>query len=378
MVSPSSTALILSGGGARAAYQVGVLRAIARWQGVRQPLPFQILSGTSAGAINATALATWATCLCSGVRRLEMVWGQFHTGQVFYVDRMRMLGHLGRRIGRLFQADYAQSVPPSLLNPSPLRQLLVKQIPFARIDHHIRHGRLRALAVTASSYSKRTSVSFYSSASISSPWQRARRSGERAHINESHLLASAALPFLFPPVRIRNQYFADGTINQLSPLSPVIHLGAEKILVIGTQHAVPHAPALRPEHPPSAGTIAGYLLDTIFSDALNADLERAWRINQTLELIPGRKRQKMELKPLDIMVVQPSQDIDAIAAQYFSLLPPMLRWLLERAGARNDDESALLSYLLFEGPFCQQLMALGDADAERQKDALAPFLGIMA
>ncbi|WKE64509.1 patatin-like phospholipase family protein [Gallaecimonas kandeliae] len=377
MTSPASTALILSGGGARAAYQVGVLKAIGNWQGRGRGLPFQILSGTSAGAVNATVLAAWASCLCKGVRQLEGVWSQFNTGQVFYADAGHIMKHLTKRLLHFFQADYAGQLPPSLLDPTPLQQLLANRIPFARVDQQIRLGRLRALAVTASSYSLRTSVSFFTATDDCHPWHRAKRLGIRTHLSEAHLLASTSLPFLFPPVRIKHQYFADGTIHQLSPLSPVIHLGAERILVVGTQHHHPPPPQAR-HHPPTAGTIAGHLLDTIFTDALNADLERAWRINQTLEQVPPRRLKHMALRPLNIMVIQPSQNLDALAARFYQHLPRAVRWLLSRMGVSDDAESSLLSYLLFESPYCRELIALGEADAEAQKAALAPHLGILA
>ncbi|EKE69220.1 patatin-like phospholipase family protein [Gallaecimonas xiamenensis] len=377
MFNPVHTALILSGGGARAAYQVGVLKAIGRWQGPHRGLPFHILSGTSAGAINATALAAWASCLCKGVKQLEGVWSQFHTGQVFHADLWHLSSHLTRRLARFFQADYARQLQPCLLNPAPLQKLLADNIPFGRLEHQLTRGRLRALAITASSYSQRTSVSFFTAVKDCHPWQRARRMGVRAHLNEAHLMASTALPFLFPPVRIKNQYFADGTIHQLSPLSPAIHLGAERILVIGTQHHQIPVQNRNPSHPPTVGAIAGHMLDTIFTDALNADMERAWRINQTLELVPERKRQQLALRPLNVMVIQPSQDLDKLAARHYKVLPKTVRWLLGRVGVADEAESSLLSYLLFESPYCKELIALGEADAEAQRGALAPHLGLV-
>ncbi|WP_115717970.1 patatin-like phospholipase family protein [Gallaecimonas mangrovi] len=378
MSSPAQTALILTGGGARAAYQVGVLKAIGRWQGRHKGIPFQILCGTSAGAINATALGIWSHCLCRGVKQLERVWGQFETGQVFHADAWHLGMHLLRRVGRFFQADYARQLQPCLLNPQPLQQLLAERLPFHLLDRQIKLGRLKALAVTASSYTERSSVTFFTGDSQCQPWQRARRSGVRIHFNETHLMASTALPFLFPPVRIRNQFFCDGTIHQLNPLSPAIHLGASRILVIGTQYQQLHTLKPAHVHPPTAGTIAGHLMESVFTDALNADLERTWRVNQTLELIPERKRRQLPLRTLDTLVIQPSRDLDAIAAQHYSSLPAAIRWLLARLGVADEEDASLLSYLLFEAPYCQELIALGEQDAERQKAAIASHLGIMA
>lgn len=378
MHSPATTALILTGGGARAAYQVGVLKAIGHWQGTKRGLPFHILCGTSAGAINATALGVWAHCLCRGVRHLERVWGQFHTGQVFHADPWHLAGHITRRMVRFFQADYARKLQPCLLDPRPLQKLLAQRLPFHRLAGQISAGRLRAIGITASSYTERSSVTFFSGADDCQPWQRARRLGQRAHINETHLMASTALPFLFPPVRIKNQFFCDGTIHQLSPLSPAIHLGASRILVIGTQHQ--QLPVQKPAmvHAPTAGLIAGHLLESIFTDALNADLERAWRVNQTLELIPPRKRHQLPLRAIDTLVIQPSQDIDVIAARHYQTLPRAIRWLLARLGVTDEEDASLLSYLLFESLYCQELIALGEQDAERQKAAIASHLGILA
>ncbi|WP_341503507.1 patatin-like phospholipase family protein [Gallaecimonas sp. GXIMD4217] len=372
-----NTALVLTGGGSRAAYQVGLLKAISQWQPRNAPLPFGIITGTSAGAINGTTLACFASCFALGVKKLEQVWSQFETGQVYHADLARVSKHLLARLATLFQADYANPVPPSLLNPAPLRKLLSEVMDFPRIQGHINRGKLRALAVTASSYSSQRSVTFFAADDAHGPWQRAKREGLRTHINEYHLLASAALPLVFPSVRIKDQYFGDGTIHQLSPLSPAIHLGADRMLIFGMEE--PKGTPLktnRTPHHPTVGTIAGHLLDTIFTDSLNADLERLTRINQTLKLIPPDKREDLSLKPIQTLMINPSQNLDMIAQRHYQRLPRAIRGLLRLLGVDEGSESSLLSYLLFEGPYCQELMALGYQDAQAHKESLLSFLDL--
>ena len=372
----TKNALVLTGGGARAAYQVGVLSAIAKFVPRNHGIPFPILSGTSAGAINTTALACYASCFHLGVKKLEWVWKNLDTSKIYHSDAIKVFGHIGQGMLASFQADYAIKTPRSLLNNAPLRKLLDLVIDFKRIDNNIIRGYLSAVSVTASSYNSGDSISFYQSEESISPWFRAKRRGEPSQINSEHLMASAAIPMVFPSIKIRREHFGDGSIHQLSPLSPAIHLGAERIFVVGVEQ--PKEPLHRMEnnpHPPTTSTIAGHLLDTIFSDTLNSDIERMNRINNTLSMIPRLEREKVEgLKHIDSLVINPSHDFNAMATDYFEQLPLSIRLLLRGVGITNDSESSIVSYLLFEKNYCKQLIKLGFEDAMEQETQIKFFL----
>jgi len=345
----SKNALVLTGGGARAAYQAGVLSAIAKFVPRNHGIPFPILCGTSAGAINSTALACYASCFHLGVKKLEWVWKNINTDKIYHTDALKVFSDLSKGMLASFQADYANKTPRSLLNSAPLRELLNQVLNFKRIDTNILNGYLSAVSVTASSYTSGDSISFYQSDESISPWFRAKRRGEPSQINSEHLMASSAIPMVFPSINIGHQHFGDGSVHQLSPLSPAIHLGAERIFIIGVDQPAEqmHANENNP-HPPTTATIAGHLLDSIFADTLHSDLERMNRINSTLALIPEEQRNNIEgLKHIDSLVLNPSHNFNAMAVEYYQELPLSIRLLLRSVGVSNDSESSIVSYLLF-------------------------------
>ena len=374
----NKNALVLTGGGARAAYQVGALSAIAKYYPRNHIIPFPILSGTSAGAINTTALACYASCFQLGVKKLEWVWKNFDIAQVYHCNASQLFGHVSSAMLTSFQADYANKTPYSILNNAPLRVLLNTLLDFNRIDQNLSRNYLSALSVTASSYSHGDSISFYQSANNISPWSRSKRKGQQCQLNTEHLMASAAIPLVFPSVKIKNQHFGDGSVHQLSPLSPAIHLGAERIFIIGVEQ--PKTPALINEsnpHPPSSATIAGHLLDSIFADTLHSDIERMNRVNATLKLITQDKKDKIDgLLNIDSFVLNPSHDFNAIAAEHYYDLPLPVRLLLRGAGISNDSDSSIISYLLFEKNFCSKLIKLGFDDAMAKEQEIRNFLAI--
>lgn len=374
----SKNALVLTGGGARAAYQVGVLSAIAKFIPRNHGIPFPILCGTSAGAINTTALGCYASCFNLGVKKLEWIWKNLDTAKIYHNDSKGVFGHIGKGMLASFQADYANKLPRSLLNNAPLRNLLNSVMNFKRIDNNILHGYLSALSVTASSYSNGNSISFYQAEENILSWDRAKRCGQSTQLNSEHLMASAAIPLVFPSIKIKDQYFGDGSVHQLSPLSPAIHLGAERIFVIGVdQPKELSTNSDNNSHPPTAATIAGHLLDSIFADTMNSDLERMTRINETLQLIPKIKRDKMEgLKNIDSFCLNPSHDFNAIALNYYYDLPLPVRLLLRSAGISNNSESSIISYLLFEKNFCTELIKLGFEDAMEKENQIKHFLNL--
>jgi|TARA_R110002012_G_scaffold11479_6_gene51781 NTE family protein len=374
----SNNALVLTGGGARAAYQVGVLSAIAKFMPRNHGVPFPIICGTSAGAINSTALACYASCFQLAVKKLEWVWKNLDPGRIYHSDAMRVSSHLIAGILGGFQADYANKSARSLLNNAPLKQLLETVVDFNRIDTNIRRGYLSAVSVTASSYTSGNSISFFQSEESISPWFRAKRRGEPTQLNSQHLMASAAIPLVFPSVKIRHNHLGDGSVHQLSPLSPAIHLGAEKIFIVGVEQPKDpiHAEENNP-HPPTTASIAGHLLDSVFSDTLQSDIERMERVNHTLSLIPDEhKKNAAGLKNIDSYLLNPSHNFNSIAVKYYDKLPLPIRLLLRGIGISNDAESSLLSYLLFEKNYCKELINLGFNDALEQEAKIRQFLKI--
>ncbi|WP_448246485.1 patatin-like phospholipase family protein [Thalassotalea agariperforans] len=373
----SKHGLVLTGGGARAAYQVGALSAITKFIPRNHGIPFPVICGTSAGAINSTALACYASCFHLGVKKLEWFWKNLKTNKIYCSDGIRAFGHIFSGMLASFQADYANKTARSLLNNAPLRALLNAEFNYRKIDENIIKGYLSAISITASSYSSGDSISFYHGNNDIKPWQRAKRIGKRSRINSDILLASSAIPLVFPSVKINREHYGDGSIHQLSPLSPAIHLGAEKLLIIGVEQ--PKEPMHQMEnnpHPPTTSTIAGHLLDTIFADTLQSDLERMNRINDTLSLINNEDKKTHSLKQIDSLVLNPSHDFNNIAVDYFYDLPLSIRILLRSIGITNDSDSSLVSYLLFEKRFCQHLIQLGFEDTMAKEAEIRAFLSL--
>lgn len=368
------TALLLTGGGARAAYQVGVLKAIASALPRNSPSPFKIINGTSAGAINATALSCYASCFHLGVKKLEWVWRNFSTNQVYRTDFITVFGHIIGNMLSSFQSDYINHPPASLFDNEPLRGLLKHVLDLQRIDRNISLGHLKALSITASSYSSGDSVAFFQANNIH-PWQRAKRRGENTTINIEHLMASSAIPMVFPSIKIRKGYFGDGSIHQHAPLSPPIHLGANKIFIIGVdQPSDTKYFGFQPQYP-GISTIAGHLLDTIFSDTLRADIERLERVNRTVSLLPSREKHQ-ELKRVETYVINPSENFNAIANQHYQDLPIAIKTLLRMIGVKKHSESSLVSYLLFEKAYTRHLIEIGYKDGLAKQDEIKHFLSL--
>ncbi|GIU46955.1 patatin-like phospholipase family protein [Shewanella algidipiscicola] len=372
---PDTTALVLGGGGARAAYQIGVLKAIVQFYPRNHGIPFKIICGTSAGAINGTSIATHASCFHLGVRKLEWIWRHFNTHMIYRASFTGVFSHLAKMALMGLQDERINPEPGSLFDNEPLRGLLNEVINFARIDRNIANGALHALSIDTSCYNSSRSVTFFQASRQIEEWNRARRGGQRTHLNTEHLLASAAIPLVFPSIKLNRGYYGDGSVHQLAPLSSAIHLGAKKIMVINLDS--PHKQAHQEmEYHPKTATIAGHLLDTIFSDTLNSDLERLQRINSTLSLIPEAARQQASLKPIDTLVIKPSEDLSQIAAQYYHKMPLAVRTLLRLIGINQQSDSSIVSYLLFEQPYCSALINLGYQDAMCQVDEIKAFFNL--
>lgn len=371
----SRLGLVLTGGGARAAYQIGVLRAIARMLPPHARNPFPVICGTSAGAINAAGLAMGATHFATGVKRLEAVWSNLHTDQIYRSDLVGVLHNAVRFLGSVVSNRMAGK-PVSLLDNTPLRQLLACHLPFRGIRRSIHAGALHALGITAWGYASEQSVTFYQASPDVIPWKRTQRVGVPSRIGIQHLVASASIPLIFPAIRVNREYFGDGSMRQFAPLSPALHLGADRLLVIGVnEEKEADCGRIKVVGYPPPAQIAGHVLNSIFVDGLDADLERLQRINQTLDLIPETEVENISvLRMMDSMVITPSEKIDELAQAYASSLPRVIRYFFHAAGAMGPKGSAMLSYVLFEAPFCQALIDLGYQDTLRRQDEVLAFI----
>jgi NTE family protein len=390
-MSAPTTGLVLTGGGARAGYQVGVLKAIAqirREVGITGGNPFPVITGTSAGAINAAAMARHADNFDDAVARLCDVWENFRAEQVYRADSIGVI-RTGARwltmmsIGWVI-ARWRRAQPRSLLDNSPLKSLLENGMDPGRVRELMRQGHLRGLAVTASSYGSGLHVTFYEAINDIVPWTRSQRIAVRDTITVEHLLASSAIPFVFPAIPLtidgRIEYFGDGSMRQAAPISPAVHLGAQRILVVGAGRMhEPAEPRAGSNEYPNLAQIAGHALSNIFLDALAVDVERLQRINSTLKLLSPDALARTNLRPIDVLVIAPSERLDDMAAKHLDSLPVPIRAMLRAMGVSGRGESArgaaLASYLLFEAAYTSDLMALGVSDTLRRRDEVMTFFG---
>ena len=372
-------ALVLPGAGARGAYQVGVLKAVASLLPAGAPNPFAIIAGTSAGAINAAVLAGRAANFERAVSEMEQVWANFHANQVYRTDGWAMLKSSLRWLAAIVFGGLGVRNPHALLDNSPLRELLERNVRFAGIAQAIEQGQLDAVAVTASGYTTARSVTFFQGRPEYQPWARVRRIGRPTQLEIEHLMASAAVPFVFPPVRIGGEYYGDGSMRHRAPLSPALHLGAERLLVIGVRDEQPDPePAVDVAAvEPTLAHLAGYMLDTLFMDGLYTDLERISRTNRIVDQLgPGQLKGSLaELRAIQTLVIVPKDDIRDVAAHYAHELPRPVRLLLRGLGANRRSGLQLVSYLLFESGFTRELIDLGRRDALAQQDEILEFIG---
>lgn len=372
------TALLLPGGGARAAYQVGVLKALAQLTRDYPQHPFPILCGTSAGALNAVALATQADHFVKSVEWLESLWMRLAVDHVYCTDWKDILSNVWHLTRSLFNAGVAVGRPVGLLDNTPLRTLLGKVLNFDRIGEHIQQGHLRAVSVTAMNYTQGVSMSFFQGGPNHSNWQRWRRQGVACPIGLNHLMASTAIPTIFPPEEIWGNYYGDGALRQLTPISPALHLGAERVLIVPANgHKRNYAKPIRKVQSPAFGQILGHLLNSAFIDSLETDIELLERINELIALIPLEQREQTarHLKPVEFYVISPSQDIDTIAELHVKELPRSIRYFLRITGSGHYSGGVnAASYLLFTRPFVEQLIELGYGDVMAEASEIASFL----
>lgn len=375
----------MSGGGARSAYQAGVvagLAQIAREEKLEERLKFSVFSGISGGAINTTFLASRADNWSEAVHVLWQRWSELRIESVAKADSMSMLGHGLRLVSQLGFRGWLASRTPELLNAAPLRQLLTDGADFTRLERNLASGAVHALAITATHYREGTSVTFFEGASDIQPWLRKNRLGTRATIGVEHVMASAAIPFLFAPVLLGDSYFGDGAMRMSAPLSPAIHLGADRILAIGVKH-------YKPDHevsdPLAAGAnggirladVAGATLNALFLDAVESDVERLTRINRTLDLLQEQGKVHPEnLRKIPVLTIRPSADIGQMAHGTLKNFSWVMRHFLKGLGSSSTKKrgSDLLSYIAFDSAYTSKLLDLGYQDALDQKAAVLAWL----
>jgi NTE family protein len=370
-------ALILSGGGARAAYQVGVLKALAEIIPRHTVNPFGILCGTSAGSINATVLAANAHDFHCGVEQINDVWSNFTLDQVFRSDLKSLLGRVIKWFWSTVGPGDDTNGPQSILDNSPLKRLLRQRIDFSAISVAINSGHLDALCINACSYTTGRSISFFQSSGDLSGWERAHREGRYDNITIEHLTASSSLPLIFPPVKLDNEYFGDGSMRQNAPISPALHLGARRILIIGVrmEPRADQEPAESERGVPTVGQIAGYIMDTLFLNSLYSDIERLERINEAIDVTPDAAiEENMNLDQVDHYVISPSTDLAELSHAHFMELPRTFRYAIRLLGMHKGNSRRFISYLMFNKGFCRDLIEEGYRDAMNQRKPLMEFL----
>jgi NTE family protein len=358
---PKKTALVLQGGGARGAYQVGAIKAIAEIT-QRRLSPFKIVCGASVGAINAASIAMASNDFQAGARHIEELWRSLNSSSIFHTKAMPLFATASRWAMSPIFTRLGYPTRGGFLNYEPLKILLKREFNRAHLKRAIRTGSLHALSITASSYKRGEAVAFFEGAKEIKEWSRSRRRGTRAKISADHILASAALPFAFAPVRLESGYFGDGSLRLTSPLSPAIHLGADRILVITTRdgNTIPPTDGVI-EESPSIGEMAGHALDVLFNDSLESDHERMMRINQTISLVTPEARKNSPLRAIETVLLKPSRDLRDVAKDHAKKVPWSVKFLLQSMGPKEGD-GRIESYLMFEQGYIGALIDLGYTD----------------
>jgi NTE family protein len=374
---PRDLGLVMGGGGARAAYQIGFLRCLARSFPDLHP-PY--ITGVSAGALNAAMLASHHGSFLQAVEELSQLWANLTVDQVFRVDSRSLAINAGRWLSKLASGGIGvgQRKVRGLVDTAPLRTHLTEALhavdgEITGIRYNLDRGRLKALAISTTSYSTGSSVTWLQGRDIE-PWERPQRLTEVTTMTVEHIMASSALPLLFPAVQLGNEWFGDGGIRLTAPLSPALHLGARRIMAISTRYGRSERESEESSihgYPPPA-QVAGVLLNSIFLDLLDNDALRLERLNRLVETLPEEERQGLE--PIKLLVLRPSRDLGKLAGQFEAQLPRAFRFLTRGLGTKETKSPDVLSLILFQPDYLAALMEIGEADANARADEIAAFL----
>ena len=369
--------LILPGGGARNAYQVGVLKAVEELLAAKAQSPFPVVTGTSAGSLNAGMIASRSIDFSDGLQRLLGMWENLQMDMVVRTDNKNATKTAARWIWSFASGGAGNTQPDSVLDNTPLRSLIENHVNLAKMRQCIQSGHLRALGVTASSYGRGASLTYYEGHEDLQEWERTRRFGLQTRLSVDHFMASIAIPVIFPAVKIDNDYHGDGSMRESAPLSPALHLGANKLLIISVRNPqTEYDPATATPRYPNLGSVAGYMFDTLFMDRLDSDIERLNRINFALSQTKQSTFTHNDalLRPVEFLVISPSVDIREIVANHVKRFPRSMRVLLSGLGAMTKEGRPLTSYLLFDSNFARDLIELGYKDGYAQREKLQELL----
>ena len=371
--SKKKVAIVLSGGGARGAYQAGVMQAISEIL-ESENAKISVLTGASAGAISASFLASHWENPRLAAQKLGELWSGIHAENVYKTDAFS-IGKIGLKwvLDTTLGSFHKKKMARSLLNTDPLRKLIGENISLEKISSNLEQGHLESLSVTAMDYASATSVSFVQAAKAVPMWDRFRRRGEQTQITVDHVLGSSAIPLFFPPVQIGSRFFGDGCVRNTAPVSSAIHLGAEKVIVVSVRRPDSLAPPIAKDYEPTIARVLGVIMNALLLDAIDLDMERLERINHTLENIESSKLESMNLRKIEYFWIRPSLDIGLLASGQFERMPPVIRYLLGGLGSSRES-SEITSYLLFEPEFCKKLVATGYQDTIGRSAELKAFL----
>ncbi len=370
-------ALSLSGGGARAAYQAGVLCGLSEF--VDSDFPFKVITGVSAGAINASPLAASTRSFKQETTMLADSWRRIRTDNIFKTNIGCLSWSLFRWLWMLTSGQSSNQVK-GLFNTSPLQKFLAKSFNPEDIQANINADRLRALAISTTCYDSGETITFVQGNSEVASWKRARRQSLNCKINVEHVMASSALPILFPAIEIGGGYYGDGSLRQYSPLAPAVHLGANKILVVSLyfNERAARSKNYSSPHYPTPAQIMGLILHGVFLDALDHDMERLDRINRTAKKIADQGIHQSTLRPIELLKIAPSVDLGKLAYEHRKLLPYTIRQMTRGLGSSDQESADFISYLLFERPYIERLLEIGYSDAKAQRDNIKKFFESLA
>lgn len=370
--------LVLSGGGARGAYQAGVLAAISEVttrNGLENPFP--LLTGVSAGSINAAIIAGFPGNFAKSATRLTQLWSEISTDSVFYADLLTLSrGSFEWVTDFSFRKKENDTSLRSIFSTTPLRSLLTKSCHFENIQRKIDKGILNAISISTLEYDSISSKTFFQGRTDLKSWERPMHRGEKAQLTVDHVMASAAIPILFPPVKIGDRFYGDGCIRNQSPCAASIYLGAEKIIAVGvrrkldTWYTYHHSESTSS---PSMARLINVIFHSVMMDGLESDVERITQTNHHLALLTAEQKKTLSVREVECLWIAPSVDFSKLAYQKSDKLPRLIRYILSGPGSLAES-SELISYLLFEKSYCEQLVEIGFADGMREKEAIEKFL----